>query len=137
MENKKAVEVFKEYSKVKWEGLSNIEAIREFFNLYEIGVYIGGEYKVRFPAQTDSLEGSVVLTTDVSEGSMVRIMSCSVDSSIKGAKEAAVKAKEKMGNKELARAIIFDCVCRRAIMKDKMKTVIDEIKNVLGNIPLI
>jgi methyl-accepting chemotaxis protein len=72
------------------------------------------------------------------EGSVIRIMeSPNKACQIISAKQAAEAAVKNSKGAKLAGAIVFDCICRNLILENEFSKAIDEIKSVVGNIPVI
>jgi methyl-accepting chemotaxis protein len=67
----------------------------------------------------------------------VSILDGEVDSMIAAAAEAAREAKDALGGRRPAAAIVFDCVCRGMILGDDFGREIDAIRGQLGDVPVL
>ncbi len=144
IEKRPAFELWKEYTREKAkargfdvDNLKDASEVGSFFLQYETGLQTGQDYKVRAPLSLNP-DGSVNFACMMLEGSVIRIMespnkACQIDSARDAAKAAFAAAR---GTK-LAGAVIFDCVCRNLILDSDFAKGVDEIKNVIGNIPVI
>jgi hypothetical protein len=118
--------------------LNSTSDIGSFLLQYEAGLLTTeGEYILRAPLSVNP-DKSLNFVCSMTEGSEIRIMeSPNRYYQIASAKQAAEIAKASAGGAKLAGAIIFDCVCRKAILDKEYFRGVEEIKNVIGNIPLI
>lgn len=141
IDNKPAFEVWKNYleSEIIKLGmdashLSDLQ-IAEIFQKYEAGLQTGSDYKVRFPNSLTP-NGSMKFGCSMMEGSVIKVMSSTVEDQIESAKIAAKNAKMLAGEKKIVGALVFDCSCRRMILKDKFNLAVNEMKKIL-NVPII
>lgn len=139
-----AFEVWKEYARANAMGIgidvdkmSEVEAIQTFFTRYEAGLLTGTEYKIRWLGGTTTTKGPIAFPCAMSEGMVVRVMESPKQGQIDSAKKAAEIALAACRGVKLAGAIIFDCVCRAVILGGDFSKAVDEIKKVLGGVPLI
>jgi methyl-accepting chemotaxis protein len=144
LEGKPAFAVWKDHTRARAkekgmdvDALKTPSEIGNFLLQYEAGVLQGTEYKLRAPLSVNA-DGSLNFVCTMKEGTSIKIMETpNRYYQIASAKTAAETAFEAAKGAKLAGAIVFDCVCRGAILdKDYYKSV-DEIKKVVGNIPLI
>lgn len=142
IEGKPALDVWKYYlkDKVKEAGMDfatmHADDISKILLKHEAGLLTGSDYKMRFPSSSNP-DGSLNFVCTIVEGSVIQIMDSNDDEQIKSAKQAAQIAISNAKGAKIAGAIIFDCVCRSMLLKDKFQDAIDEIKKTLGDIPLI
>lgn len=141
IDNQPAFDVWKKHLEKEMErlgidikNLSN-ERISEIFQNYEAGLQTGTDYKVRFPTSLNP-NGAMKFGCSMMEGSVIKIMCSSQEDQIVSAKIAAKNAIEQAKGRKIAGALIFDCSCRRMILKDKFSAAVNEIKQVL-NVPII
>jgi hypothetical protein len=92
---------------------------------------------VRAPLSVNP-DGSINFACAMVEGAVIRIMespnkACQINS----AKLAAQAALKSARGVKLAGAIVFDCICRNLILENEFSQAIEEIKKVVGNIPII
>lgn len=144
IDNKPAFEVWKELTRVKAamkgidvDALKSASEIGAYLMQYEAGLMVGPEYKVRAPLSVNP-DGSINFACVMVEGSVIRIMespnkACQINS----AKEAAKAAVKAAKGAKLAGAIVFDCICRNLILENDFSAAIAEIKQTVGNIPVI
>ncbi|HEY9789238.1 MAG TPA: FIST N-terminal domain-containing protein [Candidatus Obscuribacterales bacterium] len=144
VENRPAFDVWKEHTKDKAkqkgidvEKLQNASDIGSFLMQYEAGLLTGAEYKVRAPLSVNP-DNSINFACAMVEGSVIRIMeSPNKYYQIASAKEAAEIAFKGARGAKLAGAIVFDCVCRNLILDKEFQKGVEEIKKVIGDVPVI
>ena len=102
---------------------------------YELGIKTGSDYKIRFSKCLP--DGSLKFTSPMKEGAFITIMQSNENCQIGSAKTAALNAIRASKPEKIIGAFIFDCTCRGLFLKDKFPQAIDEIKESLGDIPLI
>jgi methyl-accepting chemotaxis protein len=108
------------------------EEFAELLNQFELGIETGdGEYKIRWPAMTDSTEGPLKFATGVPEDSEVNIMHSPKDEQIDSARQAARNSLERFEGGDVAGAFVFDCVCRGLILDDDFDQAVGEIADEL------
>ena len=144
IDHQPAFEVWKEQTRLKasFKGidvdkLANASEIGAFLMQYEAGLFVGIDYKVRAPLSVNP-DGSINFACPIIEGAVIRIME-SPDKScqVRSAKDAATAAVRSARGAKLAGAIVFDCICRNLILGSDFTKAIDEIKEVVGKIPII
>jgi hypothetical protein len=144
IEGKPAIEVWKTYIKEKAinedgidvDQITNPEELSKLLLKYEAGLMTGQEYKLRFPASANP-DGSLNFVCSIVEGSVIKIMDSKDTNQIASARAAAESALHAAQGAKITGAVIFDCACRGMILKDKFSNAVDEIKKVLGKIPII
>ena len=143
IDGKPALDVWKHYlnGKTKEMGIDldktqSPEDISKVLLKHEAGLMTGNDYKLRFPTSANA-DGSLNFVCTIREGSVIKIMDSDDKDQIASARLAAEKAMHDAKGEKIAGAIIFDCVCRSMLLKDKFPQAISEIKKTLGNIPLI
>jgi len=144
IEGKPAFEVWKEHTRTKAkekgidvDSLKNAGEIGNFLLQYEAGLLTGMEYKLRAPLSINP-DQSMNFVCTMLEGSVIRIMeSPNKYYQIASAKQAAEIAFKSAKGTKIAGAIVFDCVCRNAILDTEYVKGVEEIKSVIGNVPLI
>ena len=57
-------------------------------------------------------------------------------SQVSSALEAARQAKERLGGREAAGALVFDCICRNLILGDEFASAVSGIAQELGGVPI-
>lgn len=106
-----------------------------FLLRFEAGLAAGQEYKIRAPLSRTN-EGSINFACGVPEGAVIRITESTPKDQIVSAREAARRAKEKLGGRPAAGAIVFDCICRNLILRDEFGGAVKAMVEELGNVPL-
>lgn len=101
---------------------------------YEAGLQKGSEYIVRAPIAV-SPEGGLVFTSRIPEGTELRIMESRPERQVSSARAAARLARIAGGGTP-AGAIVFDCICRKLILKDDFRTAVAGISEELGRVPV-
>jgi methyl-accepting chemotaxis protein len=117
--------------------LSSPSYIASFLLQYEGGLLTGQEYRLRAPLSVNP-DGSINFVCRIEEGTIMRIMeSPNQYYQIASAKQAAELAMKSAGGTKIAGAIVFDCVCRSAILNENYYKGVDAIKSIIGKVPLI
>lgn len=109
------------------------DEIGAFLLLFEAGLSVGREYKIRAPL---SREGTAIrFATALPEGTVLRITESTPERQIASAREAARRACAQLRNRP-AGAVVFDCICRNLILKDRFRGAVAEMSEELGGAPL-
>ncbi len=103
---------------------------------YGIGIQSSEGFKVRWPGLTSETDGPLQFACDLPEGSVIRIMASPKDKQIEAARRAARNAVEKMGDREVAGALVFECIVRATILDDKFRESVKAISEEI-NAPLL
>lgn len=111
-------------------------AMRDMLLRYEAGLVTYQEYIMRHPMSVNP-DGSMNFSCHIKERTPFKIMQSTPHEQIESAVQAAKTAIAKAGGMKLAGAIVFDCVCRSMILKNKFFKAIEHIRDVCGNIPVI
>jgi len=114
----------------------NESELKECLLKFQFGIMTGGEYKVRSPFPRPH-GNALNFTCSMMEGTTIKVMDSTENDQIFSAKRAAELAMAQVKNQKIAGAIIFDCACRAMILKNRFPEAIQEIRNVLKDIPLI
>lgn len=102
-------------------------------NQFEIGIPTGEDtHKIRWPAMTDSTDGSLKFATGVPEGSEVKIMHSPKAEQIDSARDAARESLQSFEGEDVAGALVFDCVCRGLILGDEFEQAVDAMTDEIG-----
>lgn len=102
---------------------------------FEAGLANGQEYKIRAPLSRNH-DGSINFATGIPEGAVIRITYSDADAQISSAKLAARRAREKLGSRPIAGAIVFDCICRNLILGPKFASAVRAVSSELDGAPL-
>jgi methyl-accepting chemotaxis protein len=106
-----------------------------FLLRFEAGLAAGREYKIRAPLSRTK-EGAIQFACGIPEGAVIRITESAPRDQIDSAREAAKRAREKLGGKAPAGAIVFDCICRNLILREEFARAIAAMVEELGGVPL-
>lgn len=105
-------------------------ALARFFFTYSASLASGTEIKVRAPLQR--LEGGALsFACGIPEGSVIRVTDSTVQRQLDSARAAAVKARDQLGGRPCAGALVFDCVCRKLILGDGFTDAVRAISDTL------
>jgi len=96
---------------------------------YELGIQIGRNYAVRFPAGVNP-DGSVAFLTEIPEHTPCRILDASKDQQIEAAESSARQALERVGRKASG-ALVFDCAVRLVSLGDDFPKAVERVRDVL------
>ncbi len=145
LDNRPALEVWKEYTRKKAKEIYNIDVdkltepsdIGSYLIKYEAGLLAGTEYKVRVPLSVNA-DDSLNFACNIPEGAVIRIMESPKEEQIASARKAAELAVASSKGNKIVGAIVFDCVCRALILGDEFSKAVEAIKEVIGkDVPLI
>lgn len=137
LNNKPAWDVWKESKKeAKKLGIDPSDP-KNFLLRCPAGIQVGTDYKIRWPISLPAEDGSLSFACSIPKGTVFRVTAGTKEDEIKSARIAAESAIEKSKGKKIAGAIVFDCACRGIILGAQFSKAINEIKSVLGNIPLV
>lgn len=117
--------------------VDNLAAADEgsFLLRFEAGLAAGTEYKIRAPLSR-SADGSIQFACGVPEGAVIRITESAPKDQVESAREAARRARVKLGSGTAAGAVVFDCICRNLILRDGFKDAVTAMSEELGNVPI-
>ncbi len=106
-----------------------------FLLRFEAGLAAGAAYKIRAPLSRTA-DGAIHFACGIPEGAVIRITESTPKDQVESAREAARRAKEKLGGRPAAGAIVFDCICRNLILKDHFGDAVRGMVEELGDVPL-
>ena len=113
----------------------SVEDEGAFLLSYEAGLPVGSNYKIRAPlARTEN--GAIQFACSIPQGAKIQITESCPDRQQQSAVEAARRAREQAGTNNLAAAIVFDCICRNLILKDRFGDAMSAVSGELGGVPL-
>ena len=81
-------------------------------------------------------DGSLRCAATIPEGSLVTILDGDPTSMVQAAKRAAEEARDRLGGAKAAGVLVFDCVCRGMILKDRFQDEIEAVRSVFGDAPI-
>jgi methyl-accepting chemotaxis protein len=106
-----------------------------FLLRYEAGLSSGEGYKIRAPLSRNA-DGSINFACGLPEGAVFRITESDGDRQLASAREAARRARAQLGDRKIAGAVVFDCICRNLILGTEFATAVRGISKELGDVPL-
>ncbi len=136
--NKKpAIEVYQNYFGNRINDLEKRYLLKMIIS-YPLGMLIPGEkeYLVRNILDIH-LDGSLVFSSDIPEGRMVRLMMSNKELAIQAAKDAAWEAAQGTSSQKANLGIIFNSASRRKLLGTRRDEEIEEIGKALTKTPLI
>lgn len=106
---------------------------------YEFGLETeDGNYKMRWPgptAATHGTDGPLEFACGIPEGIVFRVCHATNQDEIDSPRKAGLEARERMGDQEAAGALMFDCVCHKAILEDEFYKAVEAAHDAL-EVPL-
>jgi methyl-accepting chemotaxis protein len=81
-------------------------------------------------------DGSLVCAARIPENAQVSILDGEPRNMVEAARSAAEEARDRLEGRSAAGVVLFDCVCRGMILKDKFQQEIDAVRSVFGNVPV-
>lgn len=118
-------------------GASTLTAdrITPFLLHYEAGLSTGHGYKIRAPLSKND-DGSINFACGIAEGATIRITESVAERQVQSAREAARNARQALGGKKVAGAVVFDCICRNLILGADFATAVRGMSEELGDVPI-
>jgi len=138
IDGKDALSIYHEYFGSEADALRNMRWAK-LGTIYPLGMSIPDEeeYLIRYAYKAKD-DGSLVCAAEVPQGSMVRLMIGDKEDVLAASREAALKAKEALGNTKIQAVIVFDSIARKRILGRRAKEEIEMIKKTIGTpCPLI
>ncbi|MCG8422915.1 MAG: FIST C-terminal domain-containing protein [Proteobacteria bacterium] len=115
--------------------LTTSEEVFDYLNRFEAGLKLGDEYKVRVPMAKGD-DGSLHFACGIPENTVLRVMESVNSRQIESAREAVRRSRGNLGAHEIAGAVVFDCSCRKTILKDEFGAAVEAMREELGGAPL-
>lgn len=106
-----------------------------FLPIYEGGIQAGNEMRIRAPLQVLP-DNSLFFATIIPQNTMIRVMQTGPQRQISSAKKAAAKARDSLGQAQVAGALVFDCACRKLSLKQGFHDAVKAISQELGYAPV-
>jgi hypothetical protein len=82
-------------------------------------------------------DGSLSCAAEIPKGSMVSILQGEPDSMVRAASSAARDAYDRLAGAKPAGVVLFDCVCRGMILKDRFERELDAVRTVFPGAPIV
>jgi methyl-accepting chemotaxis protein len=135
IDKKPAFEAYREHAKKRGIELAPKTA-GEYLIANELGIIVGKDVsRARAPLSVGA-DGSLTCAATVPQGSFVTILDGKPDPMITAARSAATEALSNLQGGTPAGVLLFDCVCRGMILKDRFREEIGAIRAVAGDIPV-
>jgi methyl-accepting chemotaxis protein len=101
---------------------------------FHAGLAAGSEVKIR--TALARIGTSVSFACGVPEGTVFRLFESRPEPQIESAREAARRALAQLDGRKAAGALVFDCACRKMILKDDFERAVRGISQALGGATL-
>jgi hypothetical protein len=135
LDDKPAFEVYKSYARDKGVTLTP-ENAGPFLINNELGVYfLSHMQRARAPLSVGA-DGSLTCAAEIAEGSSVSILDGKRDNLVSAARSAAREAKDALKGARPAGVLLFDCVCRGAILEREFGREIEAVRDVFPDVPV-
>lgn len=140
LEGRPAWDVWREETKLRASergiDVERLEAADEgaFLLRFEAGLAAGENFKIRAPLSRSG--GALNFACGVPEGAVVRITESVPERQIESARLAARLAREQLRGREVAGALVFDCICRKLILGERFQDAVKSMSEELGGVPL-
>lgn len=100
--------------------------INKFLGIYEGGLEVGEEFKVRVPIARGP-DGSMAFACGIPESTYLHVMDSDSERQIQSAGLAARRARAQLGGGKPAGAVVFDCRCRKDVLHDAFTNAVQAI----------
>jgi hypothetical protein len=102
----------------------------------ELGIHFFDKIsRARAPLSV-AADGSLTCAGEIPSGAMVSILDGDPATMIRAARAAAEKARSRLENSQAAGVLVFDCVCRGMILKDRFMEEIDAVRSIFPGVPI-
>ncbi len=105
--------------------------INKFLGIYEGGLEVGEEFKVRVPIARGP-DGSMAFACGIPESTYMHVMDSDSVRQIQSAGLAARRARDQLGGAKTAGAVVFDCRCRKDVLHEEFREAVKTISQELG-----
>jgi serine/threonine-protein kinase len=136
IDRRPAFEVYREYARTKF-GIDLVaDKAAPFLVQNELGIYYFDALRNARAALRVESDWSLVCAGNVPEGASVCILTGDTDSMIQAARRAASEAAEQLEGSPAAGVLVFDCVCREAMLGPAFDREINAIAQVFPQAPI-
>ena len=136
IEKRPAFEAYRAFAKQR-DGIDlTPERAASFLVQNEMGVYYFDNVRHARAAIRVESDGSLVCAGTVPEGASVCFLTGDPESMLQAARAAALEAAEQLKGQPAAGVLVFDCVCREAILGAKFEREIAAIAGVFPHVPV-
>jgi methyl-accepting chemotaxis protein len=111
------------------------DALGAYLLRFEGALAAGRELKVRAPLSVTP-EGGLAFACGIPRGAALSITDGGERAQIESAREAARRARVALGPHEVAGAIVFDCICRNLILRERFIDGVRAVSDELGGAPI-
>ncbi|MBS2038202.1 FIST C-terminal domain-containing protein [bacterium] len=134
LDGRPAFEAYQNYAATRGINLTSDDT--RFLMENELGVMVLNQvHRARAPVGVGP-EGEIKLVAQVPTGGSVCILHGEPDAMTEACRQAAEAAKEGLGGAKAAAVIVFDCVCRGAILGDAFDQEITALRTVFPETPI-
>lgn len=102
------------------------DEIMPFLLRFEAGLPVGGGFKIRAPLAKNA-DGGLTFACGMSEGTKFRIMEGKRPAQVASARRAATQARSALKGREVAGALVFDCICRNLILEEEFSEAVNGV----------
>jgi len=135
IDSRPAFEVYRDFARARGVSLDEKTAQR-FLIAHELGVYFLNQLThVRAPLSVGP-NGELHVIANIPEGAQLCILESGPDSMISAARTAALEAKKNLGPNPVAGVLVFECVCRRMILRARFGEEVQAVAEVFPDVPL-
>ena len=135
IEGRPAFEVYRDHARARGIDLKPEEASRYLVE-NELGIIVFDTLKkARAPLSVGS-DGQLSCAAEVPQGASVCILGGDKSSLVAAAGRAAREARDRLGGREPAGILLFDCICRGAILEGDFRREIDAVRSVFPTAPI-
>ncbi len=135
LDGKPAFDAYREFARSRGVELTR-ENAKTFLINNELGVFFLSQLaRARAPLSVGE-DGSLACAAEIGEGASVTILGGSRDDLVAAARAAAVEARENLRGTRAAAVLLFDCICRGAILEDEFEREIAAVREVFPSTPL-
>jgi hypothetical protein len=113
------------------DALSGPGETLQFFARFEGGISTGKEFKIRPPFMRLP-DGALAFACGIPQGTVLRLMRSSPERQLESARDAARRARARFGPRPIAGAMVFDCACRKLLLKDDFFSAVKAVSDELG-----
>ena len=135
IDGRPAFDVYRDYAKQKGVELTRANAPQFLIN-NELGIVMFDALKkARAPLSVGD-DGSLSCAAEVPKGAGVCILDGSRRDLVAAARRAALEARERLGGARPAGVLLFDCICRGAILGEDFDQEVRAIRDVFPGVPM-
>lgn len=143
LEGRPALEIWRKYiqeeipdSELKNHTIHDSETLTRLLLKHETGLIANNSYKIRSPISSNP-DGSINFVCTIEKNALMKIMATKPEDQIISARQAAQETRELTKGQKLAGLIVFDCSCRRRILREQFPKAIEAIKEIFPQTPLL